>query len=130
MTPHVWDLHAKVFELARAKGLREFRVNYRNAGREIVIALIMAPANDTRLAGDGRAEHPRWPMVPKLSLGQQVVYRDLLDLVKRHTTLVPGARVAVKENAKGEIVIAIIVPMKTSGAADVREAKRASRNLR
>jgi hypothetical protein len=49
-------------------------------------------------------------MVPKLSLGQQVVYRDLLDLVSRHATLVPGARVAVKENAKGEIVIAIIVP--------------------
>jgi hypothetical protein len=69
-------------------------------------------------------------MVPKLSLGQQVVYRDLLDLVKRHTTLVPDARVAVKENAKGEIVIAIIVPMKTGGAADVREAKRASRQLR
>jgi hypothetical protein len=69
-------------------------------------------------------------MVPKLSLGQQVVYRDLLDLVKRHTTLVPGARVAVKENAKGEIVIAIIVPTTASSVPDVREAKRESRNLR
>jgi hypothetical protein len=59
MTPHVWELHAKVFELAHARGLREFRVNYRNAGREIVIAFDMAPANDTRLAGDRRAEHPR-----------------------------------------------------------------------
>jgi ABC-type dipeptide/oligopeptide/nickel transport system permease component len=59
MTRHVWELHAKVFELARARGLREFRVNYRNAGREIVIALVMAPANDTRLAGGGMAEHPR-----------------------------------------------------------------------
>ena len=49
-------------------------------------------------------------MVAKLSLGQQVVYRDLLDLVEKHASLVPNARVAVKENAKGEIVIAIIVP--------------------
>ena len=49
-------------------------------------------------------------MVPKLNLGQQVVYRDMLDLVKKHATLVPNARVAVKENQKGELVIAIIVP--------------------
>jgi hypothetical protein len=49
-------------------------------------------------------------MVPKLSLGQQVVYQDLLELVRKHASLVPQARVAVKENAKGEIVIAIIVP--------------------
>jgi hypothetical protein len=49
-------------------------------------------------------------MVPKLSLGQQVVYRDLLELVQKHASLVPNARVAVKENDKGDIVIAIIVP--------------------
>jgi hypothetical protein len=49
-------------------------------------------------------------MVPKLSLGQQVVYRDLVDLVQKHAEFLPDARVAVKENAKGEIVIAIIVP--------------------
>jgi hypothetical protein len=49
-------------------------------------------------------------MVPKLSLGQQVVYRDLLELVQKHASLVPNARVAVKENAQGDIVIAIIVP--------------------
>ena len=49
-------------------------------------------------------------MVPKLNLGQQVVYRDLLNLVQKHASLVPNARVAVKENAQGEIVIAIIVP--------------------
>jgi hypothetical protein len=54
-------------------------------------------------------------MVPKLNLGQQVVYRDMLDLVKRHATLVPNARVAVKENAKGELVIAIIVPTPMAG---------------
>ncbi len=52
-------------------------------------------------------------MQPKLNLGQQVVYRDLLDLVRKHATLLPDARVAVKENAKGEIVIAIIVPTVT-----------------
>jgi hypothetical protein len=49
-------------------------------------------------------------MVPKLSLGQQVVYQELLELVRKHAGLVPQARVAVKQNAKGEIVIAIIVP--------------------
>jgi hypothetical protein len=49
-------------------------------------------------------------MVPKLNLGQQVVYRHLLDLVNKHATLVPNARVAVKENSKGEVVFAIIVP--------------------
>jgi hypothetical protein len=54
-------------------------------------------------------------MVPKLNLGQQVVYRDMLDLVKKHATLVPNARVAVKENAKGEVVFAI-VPTPMPGA--------------
>jgi hypothetical protein len=49
-------------------------------------------------------------MVPKLNLGQQVIYRHLLDLVKTHATLVPNARVAVKENERGEVVFAIIVP--------------------
>jgi hypothetical protein len=44
-------------------------------------------------------------MVPKLNLGQQVVYRDMLDLVKKHATLVPNARVTVKENVKGELVM-------------------------
>jgi hypothetical protein len=69
-------------------------------------------------------------MVPKLSLGQQVVYQDLLDLVRRHTALLPDARVAVKENCKGEIVIAIIVPAGMPGVSNVREAKRASRERR
>ena len=68
--------------------------------------------------------------MPKLSLGQQVVYRDLLDLVSRHATLVPGARVAVKENSKGEIVIAIIVPAETCGIPEDRETRRARRQIR
>jgi hypothetical protein len=59
MNPHVWKLHAKVFELARARGLPKFRVNYRDAGDEVVIALVMAPANDTRPAGKVIPEHPR-----------------------------------------------------------------------
>jgi hypothetical protein len=57
-------------------------------------------------------------MVPKLNLGQQVVYRDMLDLVKKHASLVPNARVAVKENAKGEVVFAIIVPTPMSKIRD------------
>jgi hypothetical protein len=54
-------------------------------------------------------------MRPKLSLGQQVVYRDLLELVRKHSDLLPGARVGVKENARGEIVIAIVVPVPRTG---------------
>ncbi len=54
-------------------------------------------------------------MVPKLNLGQQVVFRDMLDLVKKHASLVPNARVAVKENAKGEVVFVIIVPTPMGG---------------
>jgi hypothetical protein len=69
-------------------------------------------------------------LAPKLSLGQQVVYRDLLDLVRRHETLVPGARVAVKENARGEIIIAIVVPVEASGIPDIGETKRARRQTR
>jgi hypothetical protein len=57
-------------------------------------------------------------MVPKLNLGQQVVYRDMLELVKKHASLVPNARVAVKENAKGEVVFAIIVPTPMSKMRD------------
>jgi hypothetical protein len=49
-------------------------------------------------------------MAPKLNLLQHVVYEDLLELVRAHRNLVPDARVVVKEDAKGAIVIAIIVP--------------------
>ena len=49
-------------------------------------------------------------MAPKPTLGQQVVHLELLELVRRHASLLPGARVAVKENASGEVVIAILVP--------------------
>jgi hypothetical protein len=45
-------------------------------------------------------------------------YRDMLDLVKKHASLVPNARVAVKENAKGEVVFAIIVPTPMAGVRD------------
>jgi adenylate kinase family enzyme len=45
-------------------------------------------------------------------------YRHLLDLVNKHATLVPNARVAVKENAKGEVVFAIIVPTPMAGVRD------------
>ncbi len=48
MNRHVWELHAKVFELARARGLRQFQVNYADAGREVEIQLVLAPANDVR----------------------------------------------------------------------------------
>jgi hypothetical protein len=115
MNRTIWELHAAVFELARARGLREFEVRYADTGDEIEIDLALRPANDVSSPAGERARRAHskkqcWPMVTKLSLGQQVVYRDLLDLVQKHASLVPNARVAVKENAKGEIVIAIIVP--------------------
>ena len=51
----------------------------------------------------------------RLSIGQQVVHRQLLELVRQQAALLPGARVAIQENARGEVVIAIIVPA-TPGA--------------
>jgi hypothetical protein len=49
---------------------------------------------------------------PRLSVGQQVVHRQLLELVRQQAALLPGARVAVKQNDRGEVVIAIIVPVR------------------
>jgi hypothetical protein len=50
MNPHAWALHARVFELAQARGLRDFRVDYTDEGAAVVIALVLAPANDARTA--------------------------------------------------------------------------------
>jgi hypothetical protein len=49
MRTHLWELNAAVFELARARRVRGFRVSYTDAGGAIVIALVMPPANDTRV---------------------------------------------------------------------------------
>jgi hypothetical protein len=48
----------------------------------------------------------------RLSVGQQVVHLQLLELVRQQAALLPGARVAVKRNDRGEVVIAIIVPVR------------------
>jgi hypothetical protein len=55
------------------------------------------------------------PRRARLSIGQQVVHRQLLELVRQQAALLPGARVAIKENARGEVVIAIIVPASEAG---------------
>ena len=47
---------------------------------------------------------------PKLPLGLRVVFNELLELVKRRADLLPGTRVDAKENARGDTVLAIIVP--------------------
>jgi hypothetical protein len=47
MNRHAWELHAAVYELARARGLRQFEVHYADTGDEIEINLAMPPANDT-----------------------------------------------------------------------------------
>jgi len=50
-------------------------------------------------------------MTPRLSLAQQILHRELLELVRQHEHVVPGARsrVTVKESPTGEVVIAIVV---------------------
>jgi hypothetical protein len=45
-----------------------------------------------------------------LTLGQQVFLRELEALAEAKRDLVAGARVAVKRNAAGDIVFAVIVP--------------------
>lgn len=46
MNRHIWELHAAIFELARARGLRRFEVRYADTGNEIEIDLALPPAND------------------------------------------------------------------------------------
>ena len=45
MNRHIWQLHAAVFELAQARGLREFEVRYADTGDAIEIDLAMPSAN-------------------------------------------------------------------------------------
>jgi hypothetical protein len=45
MNRHIWELHSAVFELARARGLRQFEVHYADTGDEIQIDLALPPAN-------------------------------------------------------------------------------------
>jgi hypothetical protein len=51
MNRHIWELHAAVYDLARAGGLRQFEVHYADTGDEIEINLALPPANDTLSAG-------------------------------------------------------------------------------
>jgi hypothetical protein len=58
MDRHIWELHAAVFELARARGLRQFEVHYADTGDEIEIDLAMPPANDALPSpGEPASEH-------------------------------------------------------------------------
>jgi hypothetical protein len=47
---------------------------------------------------------------PRLTLGQQAFLRDLEALAEAKRDLVRNARVAVKRNAEGDLVFAVIVP--------------------
>jgi hypothetical protein len=49
-------------------------------------------------------------MEPKPPLGLAEVHRQLLELVRAEAASLPGARVSLKRNAQGEIVIAVVVP--------------------
>jgi hypothetical protein len=44
MNPHIWQLHAAVFDLAQAGGLRDFVVHYEDFGDHVEISLAMPPA--------------------------------------------------------------------------------------
>ena len=46
MNPNVWKLHASVFELARARGLGAFRVDYKAHPGGVMIELVIEAAND------------------------------------------------------------------------------------
>jgi hypothetical protein len=48
--------------------------------------------------------------IPKLTLGLRAVLHDLEEFVAQRRELLPKARVATKENARGDVVLAIIVP--------------------
>jgi hypothetical protein len=47
MNRHIWELHAAVYELARAHGFRYFELRYADTGDEIEIDLALPPANDS-----------------------------------------------------------------------------------
>jgi hypothetical protein len=49
MNPDVWKLHASVFELARARGVGAFRVDYKAHPGGVVIELVLGPAGDAQV---------------------------------------------------------------------------------
>lgn len=51
----------------------------------------------------------------ELTLGQQAFLRALQALAESKRELVPDARVAVKVNAKGDVVFAVVVPTARAG---------------
>jgi hypothetical protein len=52
MNRHIWELHAAVFDIARARGLRRFEVHCADTGDKVEINLAMPPANDALSAND------------------------------------------------------------------------------
>ncbi len=61
-------------------------------------------------------------MVPALSVDQQRIYQRLLELVRKHAAV--DAHVALKKNANGDLVMAIVVPTVASGRAPRTSAPR------
>jgi hypothetical protein len=55
MNPNAWDLHAAVFDLARAQGLSTFRVDYKAHPAGVVIELVMEAPPDLHAHHDGEA---------------------------------------------------------------------------
>ncbi len=50
----------------------------------------------------------------RLPLGLRVVFHELQRIVNDKRALCPGARVAIKENARGEVVLAIVIPPRSN----------------
>jgi hypothetical protein len=72
MNPNAWDLHAAVFDLARAQGLGTFRVDYKAHPAGVVIELVMeAPPDLDATHHDGEARDVQSSHVVAPSSGRQ-----------------------------------------------------------
>ena len=67
MNPNAWDLHAAVFDLARARGLSTFRVDYKAHPAGVAIELVMEAPPDLQAHHDGEARDVQSSHVPSRS---------------------------------------------------------------
>jgi hypothetical protein len=62
MNPHIWQLHAAVFDLAQAQAqagrLRDFVVRYEDLGDQVEISLAMPPPVHEPVHEDAAAREP------------------------------------------------------------------------
>jgi hypothetical protein len=71
MNPNAWDLHAAVFDLACARGLSTFRVDYKAHPAGVVIELVMKVPPDVDAHHDGEARDVQSSLVAPRSTERQ-----------------------------------------------------------